>query len=157
MVGRARDRRIKSEMPNLFPTTSSGSGSSSSSRNGRSNYWNTVLNREEPSLPRDGRGGLPSRPFKCNTCHAEFNQRPHLNAHIRTVHEGLKPFKCEKCPLRFAKRFDRESHVAAVHLNHRPHICKICKSAFAKRYNLLRHEKQLHPEIHGPNKRARQI
>ena len=147
MVGRARDRRIKSEMPNLFPTRSSGSGSSSSSRNGRSNYWATVLNVEETSLPKDGRDGLPSKTFVCKTCAAQFNQRSHLIAHTRTVHAKLKPFKCDECLLRFKKKSDRESHNSAVHLKRRPHICKICKHAFAKASNLTRHVKQVHPSV----------
>ncbi len=147
MVGKGRDRRIKSEMP--------GSSAGSSSRDGRSRYWDTVLNRDEGSSSRDARN-LAARPFKCEFCAQEFNQKPHLNAHIRTVHQNVKPFRCEKCPRRFAKRFDRESHMNAVHLNERPHVCAICRTAFAKRFNLIRHEKQLHPEIHAPVKRPRQ-
>lgn len=84
------------------------------------------------------------RRFPCELCEKDFNQRSHLNSHVRSVHQKLKPHKCMTCGWKFSKKYDMMKHDDAVHRNIRKHSCPYCHSRFAKSSNLNRHMAVIH-------------
>ena len=55
------------------------------------------------------------KPFECEICNTGFSRKPQLNAHISSVHEGIKPFKCKICDASFSQKGDLNKHVSSVH------------------------------------------
>ena len=42
------------------------------------------------------------KPFKCDSCGAQFSHRGNVKSHIR-IHTGEKPFKCDTCGAQFSQ------------------------------------------------------
>ena len=69
------------------------------------------------------------KPFKCDTCDANFARKDKLIAHIAAIHEGKKPYKCGNCDARFAQKPNLHGHIAAVHEGKKSFKCVFLPSS----------------------------
>jgi KRAB domain-containing zinc finger protein len=113
------------------------------------------------------------KPFKCNECESTFNQKPHLNHHIKAIHmkikgskhkcsecdyatdvstsyinhsrihSGEKPFKCKECEAAFAQKHHLSSHIRK-HTGEKPYECDECGKTFGIKSSLTRHKRTIH-------------
>ncbi|CAH0400526.1 unnamed protein product [Chilo suppressalis] len=87
-------------------------------------------------------------PYKdCVYSSREFDKDSSLRNHLRT-HLHSKEFKCEVCNKSFFSEVNMKRHVATHRLD-RPRRCMYCVSAraYIRGEQLLRHVRQLHPEL----------
>ncbi|XP_017039476.1 zinc finger protein 1 homolog [Drosophila ficusphila] len=77
------------------------------------------------------------RPFQCSLCPRSFTQKGNLNTHFR-CHTGERPFKCPHCPKRFRQIGQVHVHIR-VHTGERPFRCSICRYRFKQKVNLQKH------------------
>ena len=83
--------------------------------------------------------------------------KPHLNVHIRSVHEPKKEPekqkkkerekpKCLDCGATFAYKSDLKKHFKSVHEGIKSFVCNydLCDSRFARRYHLKLHVSAVH-------------
>ena len=52
-----------------------------------------------------------TKPFSCNICKLQFNEKSSMKRHIAGVHEGKKPFHCQICNKNFGSKSDLYRHL----------------------------------------------
>ena len=82
--------------------------------------------------------------FQCDHCQKKFSQKPALEKHVESVHEGKKEFKCKECEKKFTQSSNMKAHIAAVHEKKKPHTCEICDAKFPNRQSLSNHTAHKH-------------
>ena len=53
------------------------------------------------------------KPWKCDTCDAEFARKAHLRRHTESIHQGIsrrKPYSCDKCQFTCYKKSTFQKH-----------------------------------------------
>lgn len=83
----------------------------------------------------------------CPICGKIFSQKPNLQKHIVTVHEGLKDFKCDECGKCFGQKGTLKLHKKTTHDMNKEFVCEICARGFAYKQTLLFHVKTVHNKI----------
>ena len=63
---------------------------------------------------------MEKKPFPCTVCDKNFTQRPHLNTHIKDIHESNKLNKCDKCEASFATKVSLKTQIQTVHEGKKP-------------------------------------
>ena len=53
--------------------------------------------------------------IKCEICGKCFTRKKSLNAHVKTVHEGIKNHNCKKCGKEFARLYHLKRHINSVY------------------------------------------
>ena len=82
-------------------------------------------------------GGMKN--FNCEKCDQGFSDKIYLQAHVATVHEGLK---CSECGHLFVDKKYLDGHITRVHRFQCRHIK--CKIIFADKSSLYSHELNVH-------------
>ena len=77
------------------------------------------------------------KPYKCDTCDAEYAQKASLNVHILT-HTGEKPYKCNRCNAKFTEKGSLKLH-SRTHTGEKPYKCEICGDKFTQMCSLRGH------------------
>ncbi|XP_052130598.1 zinc finger protein 30 isoform X2 [Frankliniella occidentalis] len=81
---------------------------------------------------------------KCKDCGKKFPVKWSLDVHQKT-HQRERKFKCKECPKAFKILSDLKRH-GFVHQDGEWE-CKTCQLIFRRRDNLVRHLKNIHPEV----------
>ncbi|THD27457.1 Zinc finger and BTB domain-containing protein [Fasciola hepatica] len=84
------------------------------------------------------------RVLTCAFCNKVFTKNCNLNAHIKTVHKGVKPFECRLCYKGFTRNSDLHKHIDAVHKGLKPFGCEMCQRSFSQKSSLKRHIEAIH-------------
>uniref|UniRef100_A0A1A9UGV7 Protein krueppel n=1 Tax=Glossina austeni TaxID=7395 RepID=A0A1A9UGV7_GLOAU len=77
----------------------------------------------------------------CSICQRAFNKGSYLNAHMITVHRGIRRHKCNECDKVFGKRSNLISHMR-THTGEKPYQCALCPWKFNQSSALTRHLKK---------------
>uniref|UniRef100_A0A1A9WZS0 C2H2-type domain-containing protein n=1 Tax=Glossina brevipalpis TaxID=37001 RepID=A0A1A9WZS0_9MUSC len=77
----------------------------------------------------------------CSVCQRAFNKSSYLNAHMITVHSGIRRHKCNECDKVFSKRSNLMSHMR-IHTGEKPYQCALCPWKFNQSSALTRHLKK---------------
>uniref|UniRef100_A0A3Q2ZMK6 C2H2-type domain-containing protein n=1 Tax=Kryptolebias marmoratus TaxID=37003 RepID=A0A3Q2ZMK6_KRYMA len=64
------------------------------------------------------------KPFCCDVCGQRFNEKGHLNRHMRG-HTGQKPFCCDFCGRKFNEKGHLNRHMKG-HTGQKPFCCDVC-------------------------------
>ncbi len=84
--------------------------------------------------------------FPCDECDRTFSAKHTLQAHVESVHRGIKKsFLCTICGKNFTQKQTLSDH-QMIHTGQRPFHCEICGSDFNNKQTLKRH-KRLHTEV----------
>ena len=81
----------------------------------------------------------------CHICNEEFSSKSKTLCHIGKKHKEQRPYKCEFCTLDFNEKFYLKGHILGVHekRNKERKLCQICKKSINSIY-LQKHIKQVH-------------
>ncbi|EGT34115.1 hypothetical protein CAEBREN_30027 [Caenorhabditis brenneri] len=91
--------------------------------------------------------------FQCGECGLTLSKASSLRVHIRRLHTFERPFMCQwGCDLSFVSDSVRKEHEMAVHAGVKRYTCivKGCDAVFARRTYLMRHRRNVHPELYTP-------
>ena len=66
---------------------------------------------------------------KCHVCYAQFNNRSHLQVHLR-IHSGERPFSCSICGAAFSEQSKLKNHQRR-HTGEKPYTCTTCNKTFS--------------------------
>ncbi|CAL8079393.1 unnamed protein product [Calicophoron daubneyi] len=86
------------------------------------------------------------RVMNCAFCNKVFTKNCTLNAHIKTIHKGVKPFECKFCYKGFTRNSDLHKHIDAVHKGLKPFGCEVCQRSFSQKSSLKRHIEAIHED-----------
>ena len=75
----------------------------------------------------------------CDECGKDFARKYELQAHIRTIHMGVKDAHCPHCDYVASDKGRVKKHVLHVHMNVRGYKCPHCKYAAKNKSGLDNH------------------
>ena len=83
----------------------------------------------------------------CKICGNTFSQPVTLQAHFRSVHEGVKKYSCHLCGKCFSYSGAKSKHIASVHEGIKNHACNLCDKAFSTARDLKKHISGVHDGV----------
>ena len=84
---------------------------------------------------------------KCHLCDYKCKDKPYLEKHIQSVHEGIRRFFCPHCDYKAFFQANLNKHVKRVHegvKDNQEFPCPHCDLKFTVKFNLRRHVKIIH-------------
>ncbi|KAM4030777.1 uncharacterized protein ACNLHF_018399 [Anomaloglossus baeobatrachus] len=79
------------------------------------------------------------KPYSCSECGKCFIQKSHLTGHLK-IHTGDKPFSCSECGKGFIKNSDLVRH-QRIHTGVKPFSCSKCEKSFNEKHRLIAHQR----------------
>ncbi|KAL4266417.1 C2H2-type domain-containing protein [Pleurotus pulmonarius] len=85
---------------------------------------------------------LPEYRCYVNGCTQVNKRRDHILTHLNS-HLDYRPFRCQTCPANFLRKNELKRHELS-HTGVRPHVCPLCSVSFNRRDLWKRHLKRRH-------------
>ena len=82
------------------------------------------------------------KPFPCTKCDKKFISLSNLNAHMKSLHEGIR-YSCDKCEYKATQKVSLKVHIKSIHEGVR-YPCGQCQFIGTQRANLYTHVKNVH-------------
>ena len=83
----------------------------------------------------------------CDDCGRDFARKYELQAHIRSIHLGIKDARCPHCDYVASEKGRVQKHVMTVHMNVRGYKCPHCKYAAKNKSGLDNHVNAIHLKL----------
>ena len=82
------------------------------------------------------------KPFQCELCNTEFEEKRGFDEHVLNVHDGKIPFKCDICGGTFNRKKGLNHHKKCLGHDGKKLTfkCDLCGQSFAKKKGLNRHK-----------------
>ena len=81
--------------------------------------------------------------FKCNICNKSLSTSSHLRRHVITTHEKLK-YKCDICQKGYVEKRSVDIHIKRDHNGIRDVPCELCGSKFSSQRDLFIHKRKVY-------------
>ena len=83
----------------------------------------------------------------CDECGKDFARKYELQAHVRTIHLGIRDAHCPHCDYVASEKGRIKKHVQTVHMNIRGYKCPHCKYAAKNKSGLDNHVNAIHLKL----------
>ena len=83
----------------------------------------------------------------CDECGKDFARKYELQAHVRTIHLGIRDAHCPHCDYVASEKGRVKKHVQTVHMNIRGYKCPHCKYAAKNKSGLDNHVNAIHLKL----------
>ncbi|ULU09618.1 hypothetical protein L3Y34_014187 [Caenorhabditis briggsae] len=92
------------------------------------------------------------KPYQCGECGLMLSKASSLKTHIKRMHTAERTVQCTWCNATFVNDSVRKEHEMAVHAGVKRYTCivKGCNAVFARRCYMMRHRRNVHPELFIP-------
>jgi len=143
-------KRIKNSMENESIETDSDSKEASPDHNQHviKAINNTEIKEEIAPFETDFKMKTEMLIKSCDRCSYQTNRKTHLNAHVKSMHEGVR-YPCDSCEYRAKSKSALKQHVRAVHEGVK-YDCKECDYQAGYKSYLTEHTGRVHdPKVYS--------